>query len=304
MSVFVVEDDPNMRILIKKYLNSFTEEEVTEFEGGNKFLDHVNNLHEQEKRLINLVLMDIQLPDQNGIEITRTLKQDPVLENLPVLVITGLDDPDKLPQAFEAGCTDYLTKPLSKMEFRARVQSALRLKEALDRERYMANRDGLTEIYNRRYFNEQIQKEFDRAQRSKNPLSYILCDIDYFKPFNDNYGHTAGDEALKEVADALEESVRRPGDFVARYGGEEFAVVLPETDEVGAEKRAELIRRSVEDIAIEHKYSDVSDVVTLSLGYATSFEERYDHHEELLKAADQALYRAKEQGRNRSASAS
>ncbi len=303
MTILIVDDDPNMRILFEQYLNSFTDEETHTYKNGGAFLNYVSDLDEETKRSINLVLMDLRLPEMDGIKATKKLKGDPIFENLPVLAVTALNDPEKLPEAFEVGCTDFIKKPLTKMEFQPRVQSALRLKETLNREGYMANRDGLTELYNRRYFNEHIKKEFNRSQRNQTSLSFILCDIDYFKLYNDTYGHTAGDEVLKKVASSIQRSVRRPADFVARYGGEEFAVVLPDTDKNGAESRAESIRRDIEDLAIEHKNSEVEDVITVSNGFATSFNDSYDDFEKLIQAADEALYQAKDHGRNRSVSA-
>jgi diguanylate cyclase (GGDEF)-like protein len=300
MNISIVEDDPNMRILLQNYLESITDRDRKTFSESENFLDWLDDRDDGAKRAIDLILMDIQLPGINGITTTRQLKDDPLLENLPVLAITGYDDLEKLEEAFNAGCTDYLTKPLNKIEFRARVESALRLKDALDRERELANRDALTELYNRRFFNEQIKKEYDRAHRQNHELALILCDIDYFKQYNDTYGHTSGDEALKNVADVLKTSLRRPGDFVARYGGEEFAVLLPNTDQEGAMNRAEKIRKDVQNLEIEHSNSTVSEVLTLSLGASSQVPTSSGSPLDLINTADQALYRAKDEGRNRS----
>ena len=300
MNIIIIEDDPNMRILLQNYLESITDRDRKTFSESENFLDWLDDRDDGAKQAIDLILMDIQLPGIDGITTTKRLKNDPLLENLPVLAITGYDDLEKLEEAFNAGCTDYLTKPLNKIEFRARVESALRLKDALDRERELANRDALTELYNRRFFNEQIKKEYDRAHRQNHELALVLCDIDYFKQYNDTYGHTAGDEALKNVADVLKTSVRRPGDFVARYGGEEFAALLPNTDQEGAMNRAEKIRNDVQNLEIENSGSTVSEVLTLSLGVSSQVPTSSGSPLNLINAADQALYRAKDEGRNRS----
>jgi diguanylate cyclase (GGDEF)-like protein len=298
MDILTVEDDPNMQILIEEYLKNMTDREQKGFSTGAELLDWLDGQSHRSKGSIDLILMDIDLPGVDGITLTKRLREDTSLANLPVVVITTFDDEQTLEKAFEAGCTDYLTKPLSKIEFRARVKSALRLKNAMDKARQLANRDALTELYNRRFFNQQIKKEFRRASREGTKLSFILCDIDYFKQYNDTYGHSAGDETLKAVADVLGNTMRRPGDFVARYGGEEFAVILPNTDRSGAQDRAEAIRTKIESAEIEHESSKVSEVVTVSIGFTTQVPSSSSSPLELINAADAALYEAKEAGRN------
>jgi len=159
--------------------------------------------------------------------------------------------------------------------------------------------DGLTGIANRRYFDEHFEREWKRAIRCRKPLSLIMCDIDFFKFYNDTYGHMNGDECLKKVANALNETIKRPGDLVSRYGGEEFAVVLPETDEKGALAVAEILRIDVESLKIEHINSSSSKYVTISLGVATAIPNMDSSLIELIIAADKALYQAKKEGRNR-----
>jgi diguanylate cyclase (GGDEF)-like protein len=158
--------------------------------------------------------------------------------------------------------------------------------------------DGLTHIPNRRSFDEVFEKEWRRAIRSGLPLTLIICDIDYFKKVNDNYGHAVGDECLKLIAMRLESSLGRATDFVARFGGEEFAVLLPEVDAKGAVTMSEKIRAQIDALAIEHAFSPVSDRITLSLGAATIVPTKSDNALDLIKAADGMLYDAKEAGRN------
>jgi diguanylate cyclase (GGDEF)-like protein/PAS domain S-box-containing protein len=164
----------------------------------------------------------------------------------------------------------------------------------------LAYLDGLTQIANRRIFDEKLDNEWIRARRSRRPLSLILCDIDFFKRYNDYYGHQMGDECLKAVAASINNCVHRPADLVARYGGEEFGILLPDTDSNGACELAETIRKAVQGINMEHKRSEVCDSITLSLGVATDFPSSNGNSAvELLKSADKALYGAKESGRNR-----
>lgn len=163
----------------------------------------------------------------------------------------------------------------------------------------IATIDGLTQLANRRRFNEYLEIEWKRSMRAHTPLSLIMCDVDYFKFFNDCYGHLAGDECLQKVAGTLKNCARRASDLVARYGGEEFAIVLPNTPAGGAMHVAELIRQKVLELQIEHTKSLVAPYVTLSLGVASAVPERTSFFEALIDSADQALYRAKKGGRNR-----
>ncbi len=158
--------------------------------------------------------------------------------------------------------------------------------------------DSLTGIPNRRYFSERFYQEFNQCSRENTSISFILCDIDKFKDYNDTYGHQAGDECLKRIAQVIEKTVRRPTDFCARYGGEEFAVILPNTPIDGAMHTAEEIRKNIENLNIEPDHAKTSYTVTISLGVATADHESLSH-EELIKKADDALYRAKKNGRNR-----
>lgn len=162
----------------------------------------------------------------------------------------------------------------------------------------LAINDGLTGIYNRRYFDEVLTIEWKRTMREKSPLSLVMLDIDYFKKYNDTYGHQAGDKCLVKVAVAIADLLRRPADMVARYGGEEFVVVLPNVDREDAVKLAEKIRATIEKLKIDHKLSDINRFVTISLGVASICPEPKSSHEELLRSADKALYNAKNGGRN------
>jgi diguanylate cyclase (GGDEF)-like protein len=163
----------------------------------------------------------------------------------------------------------------------------------------LANHDGLTGIYNRRGFDDKLHAEFSRSSRESLPLSLAMVDVDFFKQFNDTYGHQAGDHCLKKVADALAKSTFRPSDMAARYGGEEFAIVLPSVDEEGAKVVANRVLKAVSGLGIVHSGSVSRGVVTVSIGVATIIPSAKSSEKELIQAADEALYRAKHGGRNR-----
>jgi diguanylate cyclase (GGDEF)-like protein len=256
-----------------------------------------------------LVLVDAVMPLLDGFEFCEKVK-DLGERFTPILMITSLDDNDSVDKAFAAGATDYITKPINLSILRQRVRNLIQqsqlikhqlteLKQANQNLQLLANLDSLTKLSNRRGFDHYIQQEWDRMQRIKAPLSLIMCDVDFFKNYNDKYLHPTGDKCLIKVAMAMRNAVHRSGDFVARYGGEEFAVILPNTDALGAVYVAENIRSAVKNLHIPHEASTVSSYVTMSLGVSTIIPTREAHPQNLIHAADRALYQAKAQGRDR-----
>lgn len=264
----------------------------------------------------DLVLLDIIMPGLDGFEVAQRLRQlERDGEWTPILFLTARTSDEDLQRGIEVGGDDYLIKPVSEVVLKAKVRAMQRIAQmrysllVLTRKLDEANReltrlssaDGLTGIANRRRFDETLLKEWRRCARDGRPLTLLLMDVDFFKPFNDNYGHQVGDECLKAVARTLAETLHRPSDMVARYGGEEFAAILPDTDQTGARAVAEALREAVQGLAITHRFSAVSRVVTLSVGLACEHPARGDDNGfvRLLKSADAALYEAKKNGRNR-----
>ncbi len=195
---------------------------------------------------------------------------------------------------------NLVRNPLGEIQHYAVVfRDATQQKQLEDRLRLLSATDGLTQVPNRRLFDETLQREWNRALRDGTPLALIMVDIDHFKPYNDCYGHVAGDECLKQVAAAMLASLHRGGDFVARYGGEEFAIILPATDVVHAREIAEKVRHAVHRLAIAHRENSAADVVTVSLGCASVIPDHADDGVDLVEAADRALYQAKREGRDR-----
>jgi diguanylate cyclase (GGDEF)-like protein len=178
------------------------------------------------------------------------------------------------------------------------IEDITERKKAEEQLRLHASMDGLTGIANRRHFDNIINLEWRRAMRSAKPISLIVVDVDYFKNFNDTYGHLAGDSCLQKIAHTIKDSLRRAGNFAARYGGEEFVVILPDTDAEGAYLFAEYLREKIENLNIEHNDSTAGKNVTVSMGVSTTVPEKDSPHDKLISLADKALYKAKQGGRN------
>ncbi|WP_310386224.1 diguanylate cyclase [Roseateles sp.] len=251
----------------------------------------------------DLVLLDIQMPGMDGFEVCRQIKADAALQDLPVVFVTAHNEPLVETQGLEIGAVDFISKPFNPAVVRARVKTHLTLKLQGDLLRQMVFIDGLTGVYNRRFFDERLALEFQRAKRNRSMLSLMVVDVDYFKRYNDHYGHLAGDEALRAVAATLRGQLKRPGDLLSRYGGEEFACILPETDLAGALCLANEMEAAIRAAHIAHAKSDVCAQLTVSLGVASLCPQGNRLAEELIVAADQQLYLAKSKGRGRACGA-
>lgn len=252
----------------------------------------------------DLILLDVIMPKMDGYEVCKVLKNDESTKKIPIIFVTARDETADEEYGLNLGAVDYVTKPFHKAILKARVRNHVDLKVKTDLLEELATVDGLTRIPNRRSFDTVLNKEKKRAAREKTPLTVVLMDIDNFKGYNDHYGHGKGDVCLESVAGAIAESAARSSDFVARYGGEEFAAIFPNTDAEGGLGKAEEIRQRVEDLGIAHEYSETAEHVTISVGVCTCTPDDQDKAEELVKKADEALYRSKEEGRNRVTSSS
>ena len=251
----------------------------------------------------DLILLDLILPGIDGYEVCRRIKNNSPTADIPVIMLTSKTEHADKVRGLEMGALDYVTKPFDEGELVARVNTHLRIKELheslQEKNRLlleMANRDGLTGLYNHRYFQETISKDFKKALRYKESLSCIMFDIDHFKKFNDTYGHQTGDVVLKTLG-GLVKNLMRESDLAARYGGEEFALLLYHTVASDAYQIAERLRKTVE----QHKFQadDLVLSVNISVGVASYYHPEISDAKTLIECADKALYKAKEEGRNK-----
>jgi len=246
----------------------------------------------------DLILLDIMMPEMDGFQVCRELKINPQTVKIPVIFITAVNDDDKEEKGLALGAVDYITKPFRIPIVQARVKNHLQLKKSLDLLENLSTLDFLTNIPNRRRFDEVLLSEWSHSLRAMVDLSLIIIDIDFFKLFNDTYGHLAGDSCLKKLSSTLVKTLNRSTDFVARYGGEEFVVILPETGPEGALNMARNFQKTIAKMAIPHSTSPINEFVTVSLGVATCQPSANCESAELIRLADEMLYKAKAEGRN------
>lgn len=301
--ILVVDDNQDNIEIINARLSSrgFTIETAS---NGEEALELVR------ARPPQLILLDVMMPVMDGYEVARRIKNDDVLPYIPIILVTARDSTQDKVDGLDAGADDYLTKPVNFPELEARVRSMLRIKRLQDeldqknRELEDVNRqlrklsitDGLTELFNHRHVHELLHEEFERSRRSGDAIAVAMFDLDRFKAVNDTYGHPTGDIVLYESANILQETAREI-DMVGRYGGEEFIVILPETDEDAGAQFAERVRQAISD----HVYRDNGQEIrmTVSGGVASTLGTEAPHPDLLIKRADEALYQAKESGRDR-----
>lgn len=247
----------------------------------------------------DLILLDIEMPEMNGYEVCKELKNNSSTNNIPVIFVTARTDVKDEEYGLNLGAVDYISKPFHPTIVKIRVKNHIALKLKSDWLEELSMYDGLTHIPNRRYFDEVYEKKYKETMRDKKTLAVLMLDVDYFKLYNDHYGHGKGDQCLIKIAGALRMTLKRPSDMVARYGGEEFVLLLQDIDIEGATKVAESLVEAVGELGILHEYSSVCDHVTVSVGLGFKEKESSVSKEELIKCADDALYLAKERGRNR-----
>jgi diguanylate cyclase (GGDEF)-like protein len=248
--------------------------------------------------LPDLILLDVIMPGMDGYAVCLEIKADPLLADVPVIFTTALGDQEAEVKGLELGAVDYVAKPIAPVIVRARVRNHIEMKRMRDQLAELAVTDALTGLGNRRRLEQALRQEVGHLSRSTAELSVIMLDIDFFKQFNDTYGHVAGDRCITMVAATLNRAVRRAADLTVRYGGEEFACVLPNTSHAEAMAIARNIRDRVLALGIPHEKSDAAPYVTVSLGVATAICSPDIDSMSWIRAADSQLYQAKASGRN------
>ena len=301
VKILLVEDDKLQAKVTKEYLDS-TGHQVILAEDGKSAI----KIAKTER--VDIVLLDLVLPDMDGNEVCRWLKLDRDTKSIPIIMLTVKSSTMEKVEGFRAGADDYLPKPYNKIELNARIYASLRtkalqdelkeknreLEAVLSKLEVLAVTDPLTELFNRRYFETVIEREFSRTERYKSPCSCLMIDVDLFKKVNDEYGHRTGDLVLKELATIIKNCLRKL-DTVARWGGEEFIVLLPGTNKTSALQAASRILDSIAG----HRFSGIAGQITVSIGIASVPHPTTNSAEKLIDTADFALYEAKSKGRNR-----
>ena len=304
MKILLVDDTATERMIMATYLKKMGHDVVTGENG-----EQAVKLFKEDPP--DLILLDVIMPIMDGHEAARKIRSLSD-EWIPIIFLSAKTKADDIAAGIEAGGDDYLTKPVDQTVLSAKMQAmqriaamrqrlldvTLKLDKANQELSRLINVDGLTGIANRRYLDHFLEHEVKRLQRSKKPIALIMADIDHFKAYNDHFGHIAGDNCLKTIGSTLQNQLNRPADFAARYGGEEFCIVLPETNLSGGTHVAEKLRMAVESLNIAQSPTVSEKHVTMSLGVAGCSGGEECHAKTLLHMADQALYQAKQAGRN------
>ena len=269
---------------------------------------------------ITVILLDLVMPDMDGMTLMQFFRTDPNTKDIPIIVMSSKEDPLIKRDAFAHGANDYVVKLPDEIELIARLRAhsrqycmrlerdaafialralQTRLEQSNSELQRLSSLDGLTGIANRRIFDERLENEWQRGIRDHEPITLMMIDIDYFKAYNDCYGHQGGDQTLQKVAHALRSTAMRPADLVARYGGEEFGIILPNTAFHGAESLAERLLTNIRALQIPHSGSKAAAIVTVTVGALTQIPSAQTPPSLMIQLADKALYTAKNLGRNR-----
>ena len=289
LTVLVIEDHPDQRELLMIVLQKEGYRVIAAANG-------VEALEKLEQEPVQIVLSDIMMPKMNGFELINKIRSNAAFKNIYLILITArIQEGDRV-RGLDLGADDYITKPFSFSELLARVRVGSRVVQYQRHLEYQTLIDALTGLFNRRAFEKKIEEEFERAKRYHHPLSLLIADIDNFKMINDTYGHHAGDRVLKRIAEALRDKTRR-SDFASRYGGEEFVLILPETDLENALQAAKKMVIEIKGQSFGTASRPFS--LTISVGISSTSNKDYSEWEEMLQDADQALYAAKNNGKNR-----
>jgi diguanylate cyclase (GGDEF)-like protein len=306
VSILLVDDDPGAIQLMGRILA-----DVGELRFATNGKDALRLARDSAP---DLILLDAEMPGMSGFELLRTLKAESSLADVPVIFITSHSEAGFEVSALDMGAADFIAKPLKSSRVLARVRTQLRMKHMADELRRTATTDSLTGVANRRQFDESLEREWLRTQRSGEPVSLLMIDVDHFKLYNDLYGHPKGDVCLRRVTQALQSACKRPADLLARYGGEEFMILLPQTPRHGAQHMAQQVLAAVATSGIFHEDSRTTHYVSVSVGIScfddasacwsnlTAEQRARDESHalracDLVHAADKALYSAKQAGR-------
>jgi diguanylate cyclase (GGDEF)-like protein len=304
MKILIIDTDKLTRMIVEQCVTVLGHE-IHHAETGKDGLAFVkeNNL--------DLILMNDSMTDVDGLVATKSIRAYDKEDWLPIIFLTTKSEVEFYENGMLVGADAYLQKPINPSYLQLQITAMERIcimrrkllgqKSLIKANRYLSKLvmvDHLTGLANRRHFEETINREFNQSKRDKTCLSIVMCDIDFFKVFNDRHGHQAGDSCLRSIGEAIEETLTRPADLVCRYGGEEFIVILPKTEPMGALRIAEKIKRSVASKNVVQMIPKGEGRVTLSMGLA-SYHGQYKNVEDFIKAADDALYKAKKNGRNR-----
>ncbi|MDM8527103.1 diguanylate cyclase [Anaerolineales bacterium HSG24] len=319
-TILVVDDNPtNLKVLFSYFRSlGFTVTPVRSGEHAIRFFD---------QQSCDIILLDILMPDMNGYDTCQHLKANSATKDIPIIFMSALSETVNKVKGFEVGAVDYITKPFEYEEVLARVKTHLTLRflqkymerknkqlqqeiakrkqleeelwQANNRLHYLAAIDGLTQVANRRSFDIYLNQQWQKMHQDKTPLSLIMCDIDYFKQYNDLYGHLAGDDCLQQVAQNIRQVVSPETDLVARYGGEEFAVILPNISLEQAYETAQSIQAKIAQLKIIHEQSAICPYLTVSMGISSMVPNQKSDPNLLIHISDKMLYQAKNMGRNR-----
>ena len=290
-TILVVDDMTTTLLLLHDLLKDTYEVKIAK--SGTKALEILESPND-----IDLILLDIEMPDINGYDVCKRIKNNETIKNIPIIFITGRTSQEDEEYGLNLGAIDYITKPFNNAIVKLRIKNYLELKMKNDMLEKLSMYDGLTNIRNRRFFDETFEKTFSEIKRDKKSLAVLMIDIDFFKPYNDNYGHGQGDETLRKVAKALEKTIKRASDFVARYGGEEFVILLKDINKDGVEAVANNLLNAIRELKITHEFSKIENYVTVSIGVSYYNSSSDITKLELLLKADETLYNVKNSGRN------
>lgn len=299
MKILLVEDSATLRAIMLSYIKKLGHESIIACSGE-------ESLQVLESNNVDMIIMDVEMPGLNGYETTHLIREYLGSHWIPIIFVSGMSSDKSLAEGIDAGGDDYLIKPVSMVILQAKIRAMERLCAMRDEMNdlnqeliELSQRDPMTQLYNRRAFNEKAEEYWRVATRNNEPLTVLLLDIDHFKLYNDSYGHLAGDECIENVANALRRCFNRPGDIVARYGGEEFVILLPNTTHQGAEYVAEQMRIAVAELEIRHKASPTGRFLSVSIGGSSISYTTGTDLQSQIELADKALYDSKDQGRNK-----